>query len=63
MKPYHKDKEIGSPKFMAERHDGVPGTSKAITKGAKEQARNANRSRKKALRQNIKNELREFLKP
>lgn len=62
MKAYYKDKHIGEPKFIAERFDGVPGTSKANTKGAKEEARNANRSRKKSYRQEIKNELRDFLK-
>lgn len=60
MKPYHNDDQIGVPKYKAERHDGIPGTAKGITKGAKEQARNANRSRKKSHRQQIKLELRQY---
>lgn len=51
------------PKFKLEdfRHSGLPGTAKAFTKGFKEQIRNANRSRKKSERQQIKLELRSYL--
>jgi hypothetical protein len=52
-----------APKYKLEnyRHSGLPGTTKAFTKGFKEGIRNANRSRKKSERQQIKNELREFI--
>jgi hypothetical protein len=51
------------PKFRIEnyRHSGLPGTSKAYTKGFKEELRNANRSRKKSERQQIKLELKQYL--
>jgi hypothetical protein len=55
MKPYQKDY---NPKFEAERFEGVPGTSKAISKSAKLEAENANRSRKKAVRQRAKQDIR-----
>lgn len=62
MKPYHKDSQIGNPKFKVERHDGIPGTAKGISKSAKEQARNANRSRKKSNRQQVKLDLKQYFK-
>lgn len=51
------------PKYKLEtyRHSGLPGTSKAFTKGFKEELRNANRSRKKSERQSVKLELRQYL--
>lgn len=61
MKPEYKDKHVGERKFIAERHDGIPMTAKGITKGAKEEARNANRSRKKAKRHAVKLELKRYI--
>jgi hypothetical protein len=58
MKPYQKDY---TPKFEAERFDGVPGTAKAISQGAKLEARNANRSRKKGVRQQTKQAIKNTL--
>lgn len=55
MKAYQK--KPGMPKYKADRHDGIPGTAKGVTKGAKEKARNANRSRKKAIRQQAKKDI------
>lgn len=59
MEPYGKKQ----PKYRIEddRHSGIPGTAKAITKGKKEEVRNANRSLKKSARQQIKNELRKYI--
>lgn len=53
-KPYVTDKEIGSGKFKATKTDLVPGTSKGVSKYDKLITRNANRSKKKALRQSVK---------
>jgi hypothetical protein len=59
MEPYGKK----HPKYRIEneRHSGIPGTAKALTKGKKEEIRNANRSLKKSERQQAKNELRNYL--
>lgn len=59
MEPYGKK----HPKYRVEdyRHDGIPGTAKALTKGKKEEIRNANRSLKKSERQQAKRDLRKYL--
>ena len=59
MEPYGKKR----PKYRLEneRHSGIPGTAKALTKGKKEEIKNANRSLKKCERQQAKKELRQYL--
>ena len=55
MKPYLPNKAQGSPKFKVEHCDHVPGFAKGISKFNKLEIKNANRSRKKAARQEAKN--------
>ena len=56
MKPYIKDKQRGQQKFVADF-----GWALGISKLGKLIAKNANRSRKKALRQQVKIEIKNTL--
>lgn len=56
MKPYVGEKQIGAPKFEADPSDGM-----GITPLGKLVAKNANRSRKKAARQEGDQEIKKAL--
>lgn len=61
MKPYLKTKQQGAPKLKAVKTDYVPGTAKGVSKKDKLVTKNANRSRKKAARQEAKKQINEEL--
>lgn len=54
MKKYAKRSAV---KFRTEKMDGIPGTTKSISKYDKLTTKNANRSLKKSLRQKVKKEI------
>lgn len=47
---------FGTPKFRPERHGGIPGTSKGVSKTDKLITKNANRSMKKRMRRILNRE-------
>lgn len=53
MKPY-SSKHRGAPKYIAHKTRGVPARARGLTKSAKLQIINANRSRHKSERQSAK---------
>lgn len=60
MTPYTK-KGLNDSKFRTEKYKGMPGPAKGISEHDKLVTRNANRSKKKAYRQQLKKELQDEL--
>ena len=61
MKPYLADKDTGEMKFHPERMEYVDGYTKGVTATEKLITRNANRSKKKAMRQQSKKMIKDLL--
>lgn len=58
LKPYTID--IGVGKFKATKTDHVPGEAKGLSSWDKLVTKNANRSKKKALRRKLKNQIKNY---
>ncbi len=61
MEPYVKPKRKGKGKFKIFRFKGMPGTGKGVSKQDKLVTKNANRSLKKAVRQEVTMSIKEAL--
>ena len=61
MKPYLADKDKGAWKYRAVKSEYADGFTKGITQSEKLNVKNANRSRKKAMRQQSKQLIQEEL--